>query len=198
MKRLLAVLLLVCSIFSVNSFASAAAGEEEAQAITHVNVGIVILANGTYLTGDYQDIVKRYFVKCYSKYRYPMEYGPAMQEKFFNACQAANYKKTKYLTDEQLTAMVQAAGKDQLLVLRINEALILHSDGTGRDMPAMREWLADMDMEAILLDKNGVIKRTKMSRSEDNMPTAEAALYDVFATCIHDLQKKDFFQRVDN
>ena len=62
----------------------------------------------------------------------------------------------------------------------------------------MREWLADMDMEAILLDKNGVIKRTKMSRSEDNMPTAEAALYDVFATCIHDLQKKDFFQRVDN
>ena len=198
MKRLLAVLLLVCSVFSVNSFASAAAGEEEAQAITPVNVGIVILGNGTYLTGDYQDIVKRYFVKCYSKYRYPMEYGPAMQEKFFYACQAANYKKTKYLTDEQLTAMVQAAGKDQLLVLRINEALILHSDGTGRDMPAMREWLADMDMEAILLDKNGVIKRTKMSRSEDNMPTAEAALYDVFATCIHDLQKKDFFQRVDN
>ena len=46
----------------------------------------VIVLNGSerYLQEEYQDILTRYFVKCYSKYRFPMTYGLEAQQDIYD------------------------------------------------------------------------------------------------------------------
>ena len=55
----------------------------------------VIVMNGSerYLQEEYQDILTRYFVKCYSQYRFPMTYGRKAQQDFYQACSKVNVLK---------------------------------------------------------------------------------------------------------
>ena len=48
---------------------------------------IVMNGNERYLQEEYQDILTRYFVKCYSQYRFPMTYGLKAQQNFYQTCQ---------------------------------------------------------------------------------------------------------------
>lgn len=56
--------------------------EAESGPVVQKSVGIVMLGSYRYLHPAYLDILDRYFVRCYSQYRYPTEFGESMQMRY--------------------------------------------------------------------------------------------------------------------
>ena len=84
----------------------------------------VIVMNGSerYLQEEYQDILTRYFVKCYSKYRFPMAYGRKAQQDFYQACSKVNGAKDIHsLSQKEMTEVLTSMDKEQALFLNVHD-----------------------------------------------------------------------------
>lgn len=176
---------------------AAAAGEEQ---ITRREVGIVLLGNPRYLQPEYLDILNRYFVRCYSQYRYPTEFGISMQEKMNGAYRTVyaggegSSGRRIAFNELDFPALTAAAGKDQALFLKVDDRVFASWRRFGLDWGSERYWEAIVEAEAVLADRNGVIRREKVMRHVDEKHSPSAALHEAYTYCVRYLQQKELFK----
>ena len=179
--------------------------------IMRQSTGIVLLGNPRYLQAEYMDILNRYFIRCYSQYRYPTEYGALMQEKFVDACNsvyeqgdtagiaadskadAGKWRKAGGISQLELPALVTAMDKEQVLFLRVDDVLLSSWRRSGWDWGADVYWEATVEAEAVLADRRGVVRREKVMRRIGEKYTPSSALQEAYTYCIRYLQQKEFF-----
>ncbi|MGM9581282.1 MAG: hypothetical protein ACI3U2_08630 [Anaerovibrio sp.] len=180
------------------------AGENAGQQVVRQSVGIVLLGNPRYLQPEYMDILNRYFVRCYSQYRYPTEFGAGMQESFAAACNevyagagadVATGKNSRRVKFSQLDfpALAGAMHKDKVLFLNVRDVLTSSWHRIAWDVGADEFWEATVEVEAVLADRNGILRREKVMRRISEQYTPTVALQEAYTYCIRYMQKKDFF-----
>ena len=179
--------------------------------------GIVLLGNPRYLQPEYLDILNRYFIRCYSQYRYPTEYGASMQESFADAYKKAcgqgaaadsdadgrtaadrGRKDGHGISEDELPALIRAMDKEQVLFLRVNDILLSSWRRSGWDWGADVYWEATVEAEAVLADRSGVLRREKVMRRAGEKYTPSSALQEAYTYCIRYLQQKELFREQQN
>ncbi|MGM9539348.1 hypothetical protein [Anaerovibrio sp.] len=180
--------------------------------IVRQRVGIVLLGNPRYLQPEYLDILNRYFIRCYSQYRYPTEYGASMQQNFADAYEKAcgqrdiagsdaeekvsagrDKKDRQGISEQELPALITAMDKEQVLFLRVNDILLSSWRRSSWDWGADVYWEATVEVEALLADRSGVLRREKVMRRAGEKYTPSSALQEAYTYCIRYLQQKEFF-----
>ena len=143
----------------------------------------VIVMNGSerYLQEEYQDILTRYFVKCYSKYRFPMTYGLETQQDFYQACSKVNGAKDIHsLSQKEIAEVLTSMDKEQALFLNVHD----------RVYKTRRHWDWWFGSEDTW-DKQGIIGHKKYQYTIESQYTPGKALQDAYTRCIRQLQKSD-------
>ncbi len=174
---------------------SMAAAEEEQPVIQQKTTGIVLLASDRYLQPAYLDIMSRYFVKCYSQYRYPTEYGNSMQDKCREAMAKEKLSTLHNVTEKQLSDLVKDMDKEQVLFIRISDVLRRERRRIDRCLGSEDLWEANITMEALLVDKNGIVRQEKFYDYVDEQYSPDRALSQAYTDCLRRLQKKNIFQQ---
>lgn len=167
--------------------------EAEYEPVVQQETAIVLLGSTRYLSEPYLDLLNRYFVKCYSQYRYPTEFGLETQAKFANAYQEVSGSKAEKISDRDLTAMVQIMDKDQVLFLSISDIAYKKWRRFGWDFGSEVSWEAVVELEAILVNRNGVLQQEKFMRRVDEKYTPDSALMEAYTYCLRSLQQKKIF-----
>ena len=168
-------------------------GKYELQVVVPKSTAIVMLGNERYLQADYQDILSRYFVKCYSQYRFPTEYGWAAQDNFRQAYNAAQADRDiQQWTTEQLNDVLASMGKEQILFLNIHDRVYKQRRHIGWHM---REdaWGAVVYLKAVLADKNGIVTHKEFQYQVEEQHAPSMALQEAYTQCVRRLQKADIF-----
>ena len=163
--------------------------KDELQAVVPKSTAIVMLGNERYLQADYQDILSRYFVKCYSQYRFPTEYGWAAQDNFrqaYNAVEAG--RDIQQWTPEQLTDMLSSMGKEQILFLNIHDRVYKQRRHIGWHV-SDDAWGAVVFLKAVLADKNGIVTHKEFQYQVEEQHTPSMALHEAYTQCVRKLQK---------
>lgn len=187
------------NVENVENTAEAALEMDEAQQTARQEVGIVLLGNPRYLQPEYLDILNRYFVKCYSQYRYPTEFGISMQEKLLDGYRAvyAGSRESNGRTafkELDFPALTAAMGKEQVLFLKVDDLVFSSWRRLGWDWGSEIYWEAVVEAEAVLADRKGVIRREKVMRRVDEKYTPSSALHEAYTYCVRSLQQKKLFQ----
>lgn len=168
---------------------------EEQPVVQQKTTGIVLLGSDRYLQPAYLDIMSRYFVKCYSQYRYPTEYGEAMQDKCREAMAKERLSNLHSVTEKQLADLVSDMDKEQILFIRISDVVRRERRRIDRWLGSEDLWEANITLEALLVDKNGIVRREKFYDYEDEQYSPDRALGQAYTNCIRKLQKKNIFQQ---
>ena len=150
----------------------------------------VIVMNGSerYLQEEYQDILTRYFVKCYSQYRFPMTYGLEAQQDFYRACSKVNGAKDIHsLSQKEMAEFLNV--HDRVYKTRRHWDWWFGSEDT---------WDAVVYLEATLVDKQGIIGHKKYQYTIESQYIPGKALQDAYTRCIRQLQKSDILNKSDN
>lgn len=154
---------------------------------------IVMLGSERYLQADYQDILARYFVKCYSQYRFPTEYGWAAQDDFRQAYDAVRAgRDIQQWTPEQLAGILDSMDKEQILFLNVHDRVYRQRRCMGWHMRD-DAWGAVVFVKAVLVDKNGIVTRKEFQYQADEQHTPGGALQEAYTKCVRQLQKADLF-----
>lgn len=154
---------------------------------------IVMLGSERYLQADYQDILARYFVKCYSKYRFPTEYGWAAQDDFRQAYDAVGAgRDIQQWTPEQLAGILDSMDKEQILFLNVHDRVYRQRRCMGWHMRD-DAWGAVVFVKAVLVDKDGIVTRKEIQYQADEQHTPGGALQEAYTHCVRQLQKADLF-----
>lgn len=120
----------------------------------------VIVMNGSerYLQEEYQDILTRYFVKCYSQYRFPMTYGRKAQQDFYQACSKVNgAKDTHSLSQKEMAEVLTSMDKEQALFINVHDRVYKTRRHWDWWFGSEDTWDAVVYLEATLVDKQGII-----------------------------------------
>ena len=171
------------------------AESENQPLVQQKTTGIVILGSERYLQPAYLDIMNRYFVRCYSQYRYPTEYGEIMQDKCREAMAKEKLSSLHSVTERQLADLVSDMDKDQILFIRISDVVRQARRRIDRWLGSEDVWEANVTLEALLVDKNGIVRREKFYDYEDEQYSPDRALGQAYTNCIRKLQKKNIFQQ---
>lgn len=171
------------------------AESENQPLVQQKTTGIVILGSERYLQPAYLDIMNRYFVRCYSQYRYPTEYGEIMQDKCREAMSKERLSSLHSVTEKQLADLVSDMDKDQILFIRISDVVRRERRRIDRWLGSEDVWEANVTLEALLVDKNGIVRREKFYDYEDEQYSPDRALGQAYTNCIRKLQKKNIFQQ---
>lgn len=159
------------------------------QAVVPKSTAIVMLGNERYLQADYQDILSRYFVKCYSQYRFPTEYGWAAQDSFrqaYNAVEAGG--DIQQWTPKQLIDVLSSMGKEQILFLNIHDRVYKQRRHIGWHV-SDDAWGAVVFLKAVLIDKNGIVAHEEFQYQVEEKPAPSMALQEAYTQCVRKLQK---------
>lgn len=163
--------------------------KDELQAVVPKSTAIVMLGNERYLQADYQDILSRYFVKCYSQYRFPTEYGWAAQDNFRQAYNAVGADgDIQQWTPEQLTDILSSMGKEQILFLNIHDRVYKQRRHIGWHV-SDDAWGAVVFLKAVLIDKNGIVAHEEFQYQVEEQHTPSMALHEAYTQCVRKLQK---------
>lgn len=163
--------------------------KDELQAVVPKSTAIVMLGNERYLQADYQDILSRYFVKCYSQYRFPTEYGWAAQDNFrqaYNAVEAG--VDIQQWTPKQLIDVLSSMGKEQILFLNIHDRVYKQRRHIGWHV-SDDAWGAVVFLKAVLIDKNGIVAHEEFQYQVEEKPAPSMALQEAYTQCVRKLQK---------
>ncbi len=171
------------------------AESENQPLVQQKTTGIVILGSECYLQPAYLDIMNRYFVRCYSQYRYPTEYGEIMQDKCREAMTKEKLSSLHNVTEKQLAELVNDMDKEQILFIRISDVVRQARRRIDRWLGSEDVWEANVTLEALLVDKNGIVRREKFYDYEDEQYSPDRALGQAYTNCIRKLQKKNIFQQ---
>ena len=171
------------------------AESENQPLVQQKTTGIVILGSERYLQPAYLDIMNRYFVRCYSQYRYPTEYGEIMQDKCREAMSKERLSSLHSVTEKQLADLVSDMDKDQILFIRISDVVRRERRRIDRWLGSEDVWEANVTLEALLVDKNGIVRREKFYDYEDEQYSPDRALGQAYTNCIRKLQRKNIFQQ---
>lgn len=190
--RYAGALLLCCFAFCQG--AAAEQGMDASQPAVRQEVGIVLLGNSRYLEPEYQDILNRYFVRCYSQYRYPMEFGADMQQKFAAACEPGpGSRKAEAASAGDLTALVKKLDKEQLLLLRVDDVVKRKRRSLGWPFGSEDTWEAVVEVKAVLVNREGIVREEKIMKWADEQYTPDRALLEAYTGCIRSLQQQKIF-----
>ena len=154
----------------------------------------VIVMNGSerYLQEEYQDILTRYFVKCYSKYRFPMAYGRKAQQDFYQACSKVNGAKDIHsLSQKEMTEVLTSMDKEQALFLNVHDRVYKTRRHWDWWFGSEDTWDAVVYLEATLVDKQGITGHKKYQYTIESQYTPGKALQAAYTRCIRQLQKSD-------
>ena len=154
--------------------------------------GIVFLGSSRYLQPAYMDILSRYLVKCYSRYRYPTEYGESMQKKCQEAMAKKNFSMLHNITEKQLAELVNDMDKDQVLFIHISD-VVRRKQRIFLRPSAEDLWEADIAMKAMLVDRSGILSQENFYDCEDGQYSPDRALDLAYTYCIRRLQQKNIF-----
>lgn len=171
------------------------AESENQPLVQQKTTGIVILGSERYLQPAYLDIMNRYFVRCYSQYRYPTEYGEIMQDKCREAMTKEKLSSLHNVTEKQLAELVNDMDKEQILFIRISDVVRQARRRIDRWLGSEDVWEANVTLEALLVDKNGIVRREKFYDYEDEQYSPDRALGQAYTNCIRKLQRKNIFQQ---
>lgn len=171
------------------------AESENQPLVQQKTTGIVILGSECYLQPAYLDIMNRYFVRCYSQYRYPTEYGEIMQDKCREAMTKEKLSSLHNVTEKQLAELVNDMDKEQILFIRISDVVRQARRRIDRWLGSEDVWEANVTLEALLVDKNGIVRREKFYDYEDEQYSPDRALGQAYTNCIRKLQRKNIFQQ---
>ena len=155
---------------------------------------IVINGNDRYLQEEYQDILTRYFVKCYSQYRFPMTYGLEAQQDFYQTCSKVNGANDIHsLSQKEMAEVLSSMDKEQALFLNVHDRVYKTRRHWDWWFGAEDTWDAVVYLEATLVDKQGIISHKKYQYTIESQYTPGKALQDAYTRCIRQLQKSDIF-----
>ena len=160
------------------------------------NKPTIIVMNGSerYLQEEYQDILTRYFVKCYSQYRFPMTYGREAQQDFYQTCSKVNGAKDIHsLSQKEMAEVLSSMDKEQALFLNVHDRVYKTRRHLDWWFGAEDTWDAIVYLEATLVDKQGIIGHKKYQYTIESQYTPGKALQDAYTRCIRQLQKSDIF-----
>lgn len=161
----------------------------------------VIVMNGSerYLQEEYQDILTRYFVKCYSQYRFPMTYGRKAQQDFYQACSKVNgAKDTHSLSQKEMAEVLSSMDKEQALFLNVHDRVYKTRRHWDWWFGSEDTWDAVVYLEATMVDKQDIIGHKKYQYTIESQYTPSKALQDAYIRCIRQLQKSDILNKPDN
>lgn len=161
----------------------------------------VIVMNGSerYLQEEYQDILTRYFVKCYSQYRFPMTYGLKAQQNFYQACSKVNGAKDIHsLSQKEIAEVLSSMDKEQALFINVHDRVYKIRRHWNWWFGSEDTWDAVVYLEATLVDKQGIIDHKKYQYTIESQYTPGKALQDAYTRCIRQLQKSDILNKSDS
>lgn len=195
MKKLISgialLLVLHCAVLLPQAYA-----EESEQPVVQRQTAIVLLGSSRYLDDEYLDILNRYFVKCYSQYRYPTEFGEETQLKFAAAYDAV----AKYEADSKrdvreinLPAIVAKMDKEQVLFVDVRDVVRRSWRRVGWHFGTEDVWEASVEVRAVLVDRNGIVHEEKLRDWVDEQYSPNRALMEAYTTCIRKLQQRKIF-----
>lgn len=163
------------------------------QAAVPKATAIVMLGSERYLQADYQDILARYFVKCYSKYRFPTAYGRAAQDDFRQVYDAVGAgRDIQRWTPEQVAEILDSMDKEQILFLNVHDRVYRQRRCMGWHMRD-DAWGAVVFVKAMLVDKDGIVTHKEFQYQADEQHTPGGALQEAYTQCVRQLQKADLF-----
>lgn len=170
------------------------AADEQIAPVEQKQVGIVLLGNPRYQSAVYTDILNRYFVKCYSRYRYPTEWGSDFQQKFYaidgvTANTRNNYRQTSLNWPE----IVKALDKDQVLFINVHDIVHRRWRKLAPFLSNETVWEAVVEVEAVLADKEGVLQKEKFMYRSDDYVSPGKAITEAYTVCVRRLQSKHLF-----
>ena len=157
----------------------------------------VIVMNGSerYLQEEYQDILTRYFVKCYSQYRFPMTYGVEAQEDFSQACSKVNGAKDLYsLSQKELAEVLTRMNQEQILILNVHDRVYKKRRSLDLWMGSYDTWDVVVYLEAVLANKEGILDHKKYQYTMEEQYTPDKGLQAAYTRCIRQLQKSDILE----
>lgn len=153
---------------------------------------IVFNGNDRYLQEEYQDILTRYFVKCYSKYRFSMTYGRKAQQDFYQACSKVNGAKDIHsLSQKEMAEVLTSMDKEQALFINVHDRVYKTRRHWNWWFGSEDTWDAVVYLEATLVDKQGIIGHKKYQYIIESQYTPSKALQNAYTRCIRQLQKSD-------
>lgn len=161
----------------------------------------VIVMNGSerYLQEEYQDILTRYFVKCYSQYRFSMTYGRKAQQDFYQVCSKVNGAKDIHsLSQKEIAEVLSSMDKEQVLFLDVHDRVYKTRRHWDWWFGSEDTWDAVVYLEATLVDKQGIIGHKKYQYTIESQYTPGKALQDAYTRCIRQLQKSDILNKSDS
>lgn len=166
----------------------------EPAAVLPRTTAIVMLGSERYLQAEYQDILRRYFVKCYSQYRFPTEYGWKAQRNFSKAYSEANGgRELQDLSTDEWAEILERMGKEQVLLLSVHDHVYKKVRRLDWRLGSNDTWDAVVYLEAALISKNGIVSQKNFQYIVEGQYTPSKAVGDAYTRCIRQLQKSDIF-----
>lgn len=173
---------------------ASAVSANEPSAVHPKTTAIVMLGSARYLQSEYQDVLERYFIKCYSQYRFPTEYGWEAQKNFSKAYGEANGgRELQNLSTGEWAEILAKMKKEQVLLLSVHDHVYKKVRRLDGRLGTNDTWDAVVYLEATLINKNGIVSQKNFQYMVEGQYTPSKAVGDAYTRCIRQLQKSDIF-----